>query len=354
VADLEGVRPTQDHSETLGSDDDRRVVARSAAGIYGGAALLGIVEAAIPGGPDVSLTPSLLAPIVVLITLYLGPRVPRGALFVLGPLGAALIGAALAGSDGIGDGAVLYMWPAVWTAYFFGIRGTAFIIGWIGAVHAVALTMMSHGHVDRWIDVTSAVLVVALLVRVLAARNARLLATLAREARLDPLTGLLNRRALDERLGIEISRAIRETAAVTVVTFDVDDFKSINDRHGHEMGDRVLAWLGRVLVEQARGIDLAARIGGDEFVVVLPGSDLRAGLAYAERVRAATETRSAACVPGVDDAVRVSISAGVASDVAPMDAQPLLEAADRALYEAKHAGRNAVFTAPQRLGAHAA
>ena len=156
---------------------------------------------------------------------------PRVALAVLGPLGAAMIGVAIATTTGYSDSAVLYMWPAVWMAFFFGTWGTAFIIGWIGAVHgAVLLSLPADAeHMDRWIDVVVAVLVVAGVVRVLAARNERLVDKLVDEARVDPLTGLLNRRGLEERMQAEIARAAREGTPLGAVVFDLDHFKDVND-----------------------------------------------------------------------------------------------------------------------------
>jgi diguanylate cyclase (GGDEF)-like protein len=327
------------------SGDDRRLVARSAAGMYGGAAFIGVVEATVPGGPQFSLVPTLLALIVLGVTFTLGPRAPRPALAILGPMGAAIVALTLATTASVGDGAVLYMWPAVWTAYFFGNRGTAFIVVWIAMVHGIALVVMKHGDADRWIDVVSAVLVVAVLVRVLAARNQRLVVRLADEARLDPLTGLLNRRGLDERLGQELSRAVRDRASLTLVAFDIDEFKEINDRHGHEIGDRVLVRLGRVLADEARGVDLVARLGGDEFLAVLPGAGLAGGTDYAERVRAAVVSRPDRREAGLEDRLGFTVSAGVAAEVAPIHAQTLLDQADRALYRAKVAGRDLVVAA---------
>src|SRR6185295_365302 len=109
-------------------------------------------------------------------TLLFGPRVPRSTLAILGPLGAAMIGVAIATTTGFSDSAVLYMWPAVWMAFFFGRAGTAFIVGWIGAVHGAVLLSLpdEQSNIDRWVDVVVAVLVVTVVVQALAARNARL------------------------------------------------------------------------------------------------------------------------------------------------------------------------------------
>ena len=85
----------------------------------------------------------------------------------------------------------------------------------------------------------------------------------------------------------EVSRAARDGAPLGAVAFDLDHFKRVNDEHGHEIGDRVLSWFGALLTEQARGVDVAARVGGEEFVVLLPGADADAARTFAERVRLA-------------------------------------------------------------------
>ncbi len=87
----------------------------------------------------------------------------------------------------------------------------------------------------------------------------------------------------------EIARAARESVPLGAVAFDLDRFKQVNDEHGHEIGDRVLVWLGALLREEARGVDVAARVGGEEFLVLLPGADEEAASVFAERVRMAVE-----------------------------------------------------------------
>ena len=326
-------------------DDDRRVVSVSAAAIYSGAAFVGIVESLLPGGETFSVLPAAGALVLSALIVAAGPRVPRPLLAALGPLGVALIGIAIAGTIGYSDSAVLYMWPAVWMAFFFGTWGTALIVGWIAAVHGAVLLSLpaDAASIDRWIDVLVAVFVVALVVRWLAGRNERLVARLEDEARVDPLTGLLNRRGLEERMEAELSRARRDSAPLGAIAFDLDDFKHVNDEHGHEIGDRVLVWLGALLKKQARGVDVAARVGGEEFVVLLPRADHQASEAFAERVRravAAAGPASGRGRAGLSESMRLTVSAGVASAEAPVDGPALLAEADQALYAAKRAGRN--------------
>jgi len=330
--------------------DERQAIAYSAAGIFAGAAFVGAVETAIPGGPEASILPGIAAVLLAPLIVAFGPRLSRSALVVLGPLGVVLIGFALASTHDYGDGAVLYMWPVLWMAYFFGTRGTIFVVAWVGVVHAGTLLALppEMGNVDRWVDVVMSTLVVGAVVRFLAARNDKLLAEVRAEARVDPLTGLLNRRGFQERLGVEVARAIRDGDELAVVAFDIDHFKRVNDAHGHEAGDRVLAWLGSVLTEQARATDVVGRVGGEEFVVVLPRADSAGAYTFADRVRSLFERpgpRSGRGRFGVSDELELRISGGVASSTDLVDVQELLDEADRALYAAKRGGRNRIVAA---------
>jgi diguanylate cyclase (GGDEF)-like protein len=164
------------------------------------------------------------------------------------------------------------------------------------------------------------------------------------EAILDPLTGLLNRHALAPRF-IEISLQARLThQPVCMLLCDVDNFKTINDRHGHDCGDAVLRDVAYALRKHLRSFELVYRLGGEEFLVVLPGIDAAAGSEVAERLRAAVEQ-----VQPMGCAVMISLglSAGCGEQV---DYDVMFKAADRALYEAKAAGRNRVFSAPEPAG----
>ncbi len=154
----------------------------------------------------------------------------------------------------------------------------------------------------------------------------------------DPLTGVFNRRALSERLEEELERARRHDQPLALLMLDIDHFKTINDRFGHQMGDRVLVELGRCLRRQVRRIDFVARYGGEEFVILLPQTDLGGACRFAERLR---RDIGALTVEGLAEPLSVSI--GVTARQARDTADDLLKRADDALYAAKRAGRNRVI-----------
>jgi diguanylate cyclase (GGDEF)-like protein len=162
----------------------------------------------------------------------------------------------------------------------------------------------------------------------------------AREhAELDPLTGLANRRVFHETLEREAARARRYGRSVTLVVFDVDDFKAVNERLGHLAADRVLAEIGARVRATVRGADVACRVGGDEFGVVMPESSVDDGVKLSERLQAAVSS------PALVQAGQLSISAGIAELEANDDARALFEHADHALYRAKVDGKGRVVLA---------
>ena len=174
----------------------------------------------------------------------------------------------------------------------------------------------------------------------IALENARLHEIVERQALADGLTGLANRRHAEEKLAGELARAERYGGGLTLVMADLDDFKAVNDDHGHQVGDEALVALADILREAVREIDLAARWGGEEFALILPGTDLEGGIAVAERVRRSLEARALAGPEGRE--LRVTASFGVAAHAASGTAADLVAAADEALYEAKRAGKNRV------------
>ncbi len=171
--------------------------------------------------------------------------------------------------------------------------------------------------------------------------RAQLFEELRRLSEHDPLTGLANRRRLQKQLEMEVARARRFAQPLTLALFDIDHFKLLNDRCGHAVGDEALRAVAHTLREHVRKVDMVARIGGEEFVVLLPRTTLSEGRLVAEKLRAAI-ARSR--IPGGDGQPggRLTVSAGIAEWRPADEPRHLLEAADRALYEAKRKGRNRV------------
>ena len=163
---------------------------------------------------------------------------------------------------------------------------------------------------------------------------------LIKHAKIDPLTGLRNRRALDERLAQEWSRLLRHGGRLSVIMADLDHFKRINDQFGHPAGDEVLRQVARLLAEGCRESDTHARYGGEEFVVVAPETTAQAAADFAERLRTSLCARPLE-VHG--KAVEVTASFGVADNEGLKTPEELIQAADEALYRAKSAGRNCVM-----------
>jgi diguanylate cyclase (GGDEF)-like protein len=174
----------------------------------------------------------------------------------------------------------------------------------------------------------------------IALENARLHRIVERQALVDGLTGIANRRQCEEALTSEIARAERLGTTLTLVLADLDDFKAINDLHGHATGDDVLREFASVLRATVRDSDLAGRWGGEEFLLLLPGADAVGAVQLADRVRSSLTERSFLGAEGA--VVSVTCSFGVAQHTAGFDERELFAAADRALYRAKRAGKNRV------------
>jgi diguanylate cyclase (GGDEF)-like protein len=162
-------------------------------------------------------------------------------------------------------------------------------------------------------------------------------------ASVDPLTGMFNRRGFAEACSRVIEREAKAGRPVTVMIFDIDHFKSINDRFGHPAGDEILKLFATVVINNVRISDLSGRVGGEEFAALLPCS-LEEGVIVAERVREAFETSGITCEEG---AVDTTVSIGVAGGPAGTELEVLLAAADTALYQAKRSGRNRVEAAEE-------
>jgi diguanylate cyclase (GGDEF)-like protein/putative nucleotidyltransferase with HDIG domain len=234
--------------------------------------------------------------------------------------------------------ALIYVWVG-FDAFFFLSRRSAYAhLAFVGACYAVALLVTAgqgQAEAGRWLLLMGTVGVIGTLADLLRTRSEGLIDQLGEAARCDPLTNLLNRRGFEERMEDELRRARRSREPVALVVGDLDHFKTINDRFGHHEGDDALCLFGDVARGVTREIDGIARIGGEEFAIVLPGADEHGGFLLAERLRRRVREALSDYGPGM------SVSFGVSTF--PRDGDDpdaLLRAGDQALYLAKRMGRD--------------
>ena len=189
--------------------------------------------------------------------------------------------------------------------------------------------------VQHWLLVVGVGIVAGVLVAYQRGRIDALVASLDDAARTDPLTGLLNRRAFEELFEKELDRVHRSDGSLSVLLGDLDGFKAVNDRFGHEAGDAALCRVAEDMLKWKRRVDTPARIGGEELALLLPDTDERGAFLVAERLRRATHRSFA------EDPMGLTISFGVATFPAHGDdLRSLMRAADRALYAAKDLGKD--------------
>ena len=323
-------------------------MARTLAWFYLAGGVLGLFSLLAPLDPGanvVGLVANCAGAFVAGLLLFrFGARLPHQAIAVFLALGSILISTAVLW-DGHGSSAysLFYIWVGVEAFYFLSRRMAVLQIAFMSACYAAALWATSDDPVaiQRWILTVGVALVTGLLVAVMKERILRLVDRLSGAARTDALTGIPNRRAFEERFEEELARATRENRPLTIAVGDLDGFKLVNDRLGHQAGDEALRRVARELAKWKRRSDVTARVGGEEFALLLPGIDEQGAMRLANRVRLGIQAMFAA------DAVPITISFGIA--VCPThgdDAAALTRASDQALYAAKEMGRNrcVVFT----------
>jgi len=238
---------------------------------------------------------------------------------------------------------LFYLWVTVVSCHFLPVRRAVPQIVVVTPFYAVAL-VLAGGPFPwfRWALLSLTVVVVGASVTAMRARLAALVAVLADSARTDALTGLKNRRAFAETLGVELERAARSGDTVALIIGDLDHFKAINDDFGHPTGDEVLARAARAVETAVRRVDMPFRIGGEEFAVIVPATDLPSAHLLAERVREAVAEEF------TSGPRAVTMSLGVASyPEHGADAVSLIAQADAACYQAKARGRDRSVTAPR-------
>lgn len=253
--------------------------------------------------------------------------------------GILLVSALMAVTRPIEATPFFYLWPMLFSAYFFDRKAVVVDLAIMWLTLGVALFAFSVDPMKQvlFMGVGVSVTLTCVVVTLLRERLTTLIAALGDASATDYLTGLLNRRAFDGEFLRQIARAHRTGLPLSVVLFDLDHFKHVNDRLGHDAGDRALCRFAALLEQERRDGDTLARIGGEEFAAVLFGVGGGDAVAFAERVGAKLQSATAAEDP------RLSASAGVA-ELTGTEPTPsaLLIAADRALYSAKAAGRKRV------------
>jgi len=192
----------------------------------------------------------------------------------------------------------------------------------------------------------TALILLAYVAMVIAREQRRARDAAIRLSTVDPLTGLFNRTFFFAAVDREIARSARSGRGFCLLMMDLDELKTINDRHGHFVGDRVIGGVGEVIRDGVRRIDIAARYGGDEFVVLLPETDPTGAYVLAEKIRIGV---AELVLPGMD--VRTSMSVGVVSYPGDgRNADELLISADQAMYSSKRSGKNRVMGIPVGSG----
>lgn len=264
-------------------------------------------------------------------------RLPQGFFAALVTLGSLMITLVAATSV---DGAeamygYFYIWVVIMAFLFFSVRAATVQ----ALLAATAYGAVLYGR-DVPFETTLLLSAVAtlgttgVLVGLVRSHTERMASGLASEAHTDPVTGLTNRRGFDERFRREVEQARRLRRPLSLVVCDLDRFKAVNDGLGHEEGDAALRRAAVAIAEGTRGSDIVARLGGEEFAVLLPETDERGAYSVAERIRDSVRVE----FDGFP--VAVTTSCGVASLAVGGDHEDLYRNADAALYEAKAAGRN--------------
>lgn len=324
-----------------GASADAVVMARALGSLFLAGALVALATLALPQAPGASEAGIATVCVVALCVAGAGfrwaGRLPRWAFSSCLVAASLLIEAAIWFSDRPASAYAFYfVWVILFAAYFMPRFEWVFHAAFIAATYPFVVSWL--GGVDtteRWLLTAWTVVVVGLFTAILRNRVDGLISRLSDAARTDPLTGLLNRRGFQEAFDLELERARRSDRPVTLIVADLDHFKRVNDLLGHPEGDVRLQKLAQVLIAGKRRIDSAARMGGEEFALVLPDTDEHGGYVIAERLRRAARDAFA------PDPVELTVSLGVASYPRHgADADQLLVAADQALYVAKELGRD--------------
>jgi len=301
-------------------------MARWAAAIFALAATVSLLSLVVPHGNDVdepvAVVLAVLAyPMAAALALG-GERVPRWLVHAVLATGTVMVAVGIhtAGTGRVaGSASAFYLWVAMYAAYFFSRRAVAAHLAVVTASYAAVLAIDHESAGPAlWIGMTGTAIATAVVVASLAGRLRALAST-------DPLTALPNRRGWEVSLERELARGARKQSPVCVALLDLDNFKALNDDHGHLAGDRVLKVVAATWLGLLRDTDVLARIGGDEFSVILPDCPPQKAREIIDRL-SASNPEGATC------------SVGLACMAGGDNAHTLIGRADRALYEAKGRG----------------
>jgi diguanylate cyclase (GGDEF)-like protein len=330
----------------LAPSADPFVMARLQSWLWAGGAVLAIMIAVIPHPPEANETAFYVAgaasATIAAFLRWRAGRISVRGLQVCAGLGTVLVSACIYFSgERLGASAsdieMLYLWIALYSAYFFSLQAAAVQIASIAVAYWLILAVSSDPSLvgARFAQTVGTLGLATVIVQTLRNRLALVVDRLADAARTDPLTGLRNRRAFEETFTVEVERARRHDRVLTVLVGDLDHFKHVNDRLGHPAGDAALMRAGELLDSAHRRLDTVARTGGEEFALILPETPENEGYLVAENLRSAIEEAFR------HDPVPLTVSFGVASFPSHgTTAEALLSASDQALYAAKELGRN--------------
>ena len=312
------------------------------AGLFAAGAGLALLTVLLPHSEHAS-APGLLGVIAVATAVAGGlysqsSRVPARALPPVLAVGSSLItGVAYFSALTPSPLVFFYLWVCIYSAYFFPVGQIIWQLGYVGAAYLVLLLARppGGGAAAWWLVGMGTLAVAAAVIHGMRSRVESLIASLYDASRIDPLTGLSNRRGHRETLDLEIERARRNDAPLALVVADLDHFKEVNDRCGHHIGDATLRRVAAVFAEGMRKLDAVARVGGEEFALVLPNTDAHEAFALAERLRCALRDEFSG------EAVAITVSLGVAAfPQHGATAGALVRTADEALHAAKGSGRD--------------
>jgi diguanylate cyclase (GGDEF)-like protein/putative nucleotidyltransferase with HDIG domain len=331
----------------LRAEPDRALMARTLAYLFAAGTGIALLSLLLPVGVAEAgegdflarmAAVGALATAALVIVLVRGATVIRAwAYHLILAVGTTLISVAVFTSgDAASIHVMFYVLVAFYAAYFFSPGQAGVQVAFVGIAYgSVLLALNDDGETARWLTTVGTLAVATILIGTLKARLERLIERLADAARTDVLTGLLNRRGFEETIELELERARRSGRPLSLIVGDLDRFKELNDRHGHRAGDGALERLAAVLRAEKRRIDTAARVGGEEFAILVPESTEHDAYILAERLRRAVRDARDPDVP------HTTISFGIATyPVHGFNAETVFQAADGALYAAKELGRD--------------